>query len=219
MIRIMQQNEPVDFEKKVREPGNHFLASCPTPRSKDWDGHAYWQRVSGEMYLLYQGICAYTGQWFSKTPTQTSARASIDHFRPKSESKYYHLAYEWSNYRLTTQKTNGYKKNLDDLADPFTIQHGWFVLRLPGCWIIPGDNVSSQERVMIEHTISTLKLNDDNDFVDLRYKIIKDYIDGCFDATNMQRKYPFIASELQRQNLLDIAKLKSVFKTLHRNTP
>ena len=211
MIRIMQQHVPVDFEKKVRVPGNFFLASCPSPSGKDWKKHQYWRYISREMYQSYQGICAYTCEWFPETPAQNS----IDHFLPKS--KYPHLAYDWRNYRLATRKTNKYKDDDDSLVDPFHVQFGWFELSIPSCLIVPGKNISQQERAMIEHTISTLKLNDDDEFVDSRYNIIQFYINGRFQVSDMQRKYPFIASELERQDLLDIEKLKLIFKPFHQN--
>ena len=212
MIPVAKQNEPPRFEGKVRTPGKVFLRTCPSPHGKEWKKHEYWQAISNEMYQLYQGVCAYTGAWFSKTPAQDRFRPSIDHFWPRS--KYPHLAYEWSNYRLAIQQVNKYKGAHDDLADPFTIQFGWFVLLLPSCLIKPGGHVSQQEREMIDRTIATLKLNDDEGFVDLRQNIIQSYIDGSCRPEDMRCKYPFVAYELERQDLFDREKLKLVFKTL-----
>ena len=212
MIPVTLQTEPPQFDAKVRVPGNTFLASCPLPSAKDWKKHNYWRHVNCEMYQFYQGVCAYTGGWFPQQSAQVSLQPSIDHFLPKSQ--YPQFAYEWHNYRLTTHKTNNYKADNEGIVDPFCIKLGWFTLILPSCLIEPGSEITAHEREMIAHTISVLKLNDDDIFVDSRCGIIQSYIEGSFMATDMQRKYPFIASELKRQDLLDIEKLKLIFKPL-----
>ncbi|MDR2705011.1 MAG: hypothetical protein LBC02_04450 [Planctomycetaceae bacterium] len=206
MIRVTQQPEPTCFDSKVRQLGQSFLQNCPSPHGKEWRNHDYWQKVHKDLYKVYNGRCAYTGMWFSAVD-----RLSVDHFRPKSICP--DLAYEWSNYRLTTQKTNAYKANHDDIIDPFSVQPEWFILEIPTCLINVGNNVSISERTKIEHTINVLKLNDDNEYVESRKEIILSYIAGAISLNNMNEKYPFIACELQRQNLTDISTLETIFKT------
>jgi uncharacterized protein (TIGR02646 family) len=206
MIRINQQPEPNNFNSKVRQPGQDFLQRYPTPRGRDWK--PYWRKISKNLYQSYFGICAYTGMWFARI-----GNISVDHFRPKSI--YPHLAYEWTNYRLTTQKTNYYKADDDNIVDPFMVQAEWFILDFPSCLIKPGNNVTQSERSQIENTINVLKLNGE-EFVELRDNIIQNYIDGIMAFNNMNEKYPFIAYELERQNLTDIAilqKLQTTFTT------
>jgi hypothetical protein len=48
------------------------------------------------------------------------------------------LAYEWSNYRLASQKINSYKGKSTAILDPFHIQPGWFVLNFTNLFIEPG---------------------------------------------------------------------------------
>ena len=206
MIPVTPQAEPLSFNTNVRQPGNIFLSACPTPNHKDWNKHSYWQKASDDLYRAYGGICAYTCEWFSRTSTSSS----VDHFLPKSS--YPNLAYEWSNYRLTTQKANGNKGNAVGIADPFTISSGRFVLDLPSCLIKPGAGLSPADYSMIERTINILKLNDDDEYVQSRCDIILYYIKGDISLNYMWDKYPFIAHELTRQNLLEDVKV--MFKAL-----
>jgi hypothetical protein len=195
MIPVIKQDEPANFDKDVRQPGKRFLAVHPNPKSRDFK--SLWNQVSADMYRLYNGICAYTGEWFSTTQTAVS----IDHFIPKSFAP--HLAYEWDNYRLTIQKINGYKADKTGLIDPFEVQIGWFVLDIPSCIIKPNDSLPNSEHAKVQYTIEVLKLNDDDAFVQRRCDIIMDYVRKDIAFNFMQRKYPYIACELQRQNLID----------------
>lgn len=205
MIPVTPKPEPDAFDVNVRQIGNAFLATCSSPANDEWKKHRYWRNASDDLYRLYGGICAYTGEWFSRT----SASPSVDHFIPKSVSP--NLAYEWSNYRLTTQKANNNKGDALGIADPFSIASGWFVLDLPSCLIKVGEGLSSADSAMVDRTIHTLKLNTDDEYVQRRCDIIVDYIRGDISLNFMWRKYPFIAHELTRQNMLD--DIKTMFRT------
>lgn len=206
MIPVTPKPEPVEFDVRVRNFGNAFLATCPAPKGKEWHGHNYWKAVNDDLYRLYGGICAYTGEWFPRT----SSTPSVDHFIPKCFAP--NLAYEWSNYRLATQKANSNKGDATGIADPFTISPGWFVLDLPSCLIKPGDGLTRANFAMVERTIRVLKLNNDDEYVQGRCDIILYYIKGDISLNYMWAKYPYIAYELTRQNMLD--EVKIMFKTL-----
>ncbi|MDR3322202.1 MAG: hypothetical protein LBS93_07105, partial [Synergistaceae bacterium] len=169
--------------------------------------HRYWRRASDDLYKAYDGICAYTGEWFPRT----FSNASVDHFLPKSIAP--NLAYEWGNYRLTTQKANSNKADNVGIADPFEIESGWFVLDVPSCLVKPGDDLSPKDFSMVQTTINVLKLNDDDEYVQGRCEIILYFIRGDISLHYMWTKYPFIAHELTRQNLLE--DVKKMFKTLY----
>lgn len=205
MIAITPKPEPESFDTTVRQIGYAFLAHCPTPSSDDWRQHRYWKKASDDLYRTYGGICAYTAEWFSRTTTSPS----IDHFLPKSVAP--HLAYEWSNYRLTTQKANNNKANAVGIADPFCIASGWFLLDLPSCLVKAGMNLSPVNRRQVEHSINVLKLNSDDEYVQNRCNIIMEFVRGDISINFLWRRYPFIAHELTRQNVLD--SLSSIFKT------
>ena len=154
MIHVSLQPEPSSFDARVRQPGNTFLASCPRPNSNQWSRHNYWNRVSNELYQSYGGICAYSGQWFSKTTSQVS----VDHFYPKSTHQ--EKAYEWDNYRLTTQIMNGYKGD-KIVMDPFEIQDGDLTLDFPSCLVKPRNDMTPAEKSKAKSTIQILHLNDE----------------------------------------------------------
>jgi len=205
MIKVKEQPELSLFDEKVRKPGEAFLKEVPKPIDKQWASHRYWSRISLAFYKCYGGICAYTGLWFSLSNTD----ASIDHFLPKNH--YPSLAYEWNNYRLTTIKTNR-NKGTETIIDPFEIEDGWFVLEIPTCLIKPSLTLPKSKRQLIEHTIKVLKLNSDDNMVQERLSIIEYYIQGNIDFDFLERRYPFIAKELIRQNLKN--SVGEHFKTL-----
>lgn len=202
MIHIDLKPEPLDFDIRVRQPGNIFLSTHPTPNSKQWSKHNYWTRCSTQLYQAYGGICAYSGQWFSRT----ISTVSVDHFYPKSTHQ--EKAYEWDNYRLTTQVMNNYKGD-KFVMDPFEIENGDFVLDLPSCLVKPKKDMAPALKSKAKSTIQILHLNDEEQ-ASQRCEIIMEYISGNVSKQFLQTKYPFIASELERQDLYD--KIKEIIK-------
>lgn len=195
MIHVDPKPEPDDFDAKVRIPGNNFLKHNRSPKSKDWNHHSYWSHCSNQLYIAYNGICAYTGEWFSNT----SSAPSVDHFYPKSE--HMELAYEWSNYRLTTQRTNSYKGN-KIVLDPFVIKNGDLTIEFPSCLVKPNKRMTPAEKSKAWSTIEILHLNDE-EMADNRHSIIMEYIQGNINRQFLKKRYPFIEYELERQELLD----------------
>jgi len=198
MIQVAQQPEPPNFDALVRQPGTRFLAVNPHPTRDEWKGRDYWRHISDQLYSVYKGICAYLGEWFSK-PAK-----SVDHFIPKSVAPT--LAYEWGNYRLTSTLINNYKDNDTNIVDPFTVQLGWFVLDLPSCLIKPGTSLSSSIMSMVTNTINVLKLNDNDDLVQNRCNILKEYANGDVAFIFLRNHYPYIAAELERQGAVETVK-------------
>ena len=194
MIPVVKQKEPQNFNNDVRIPGLKYLHKNQRPNSKEFNRHAYWRKISPELYQIYKGICAYTGMWFADN------FSSIDHFIPKSKDPL--LAYEWDNYRLTTQRMNNTKGDEINIVDPFDVKLGWFVLDLNTYLIKPNEILANSEREKIKHTIKVLRLNSDDDRVENRREIIQGFIDGNFDTEFIKEKYPFIAYEIERQGLL-----------------
>lgn len=204
MIPVSVQTEPDDFDVEVRQPGNRFLAICPNPKGDKWKGHDYWRKVNAPLYYSYKGICAYTCEYLPKTMT----RATIDHFLPKSV--YYNLAYEWSNYRLASQKANYNKGDSIGLVDPFSVKSGWFVLNFPSCMVKPGEGLLPADLSMVQNTIDILRLNADDDYVQGRCDVVLNYVNGDITINFLWMRWPFIAHELTRQGLLD--EVKGMFK-------
>ncbi len=204
MIHIDLQPEPIHFDESVRRPGKEFLEECPHPVGDDWKKNRYWNRCADDLYKAYGGICAYTGQWFSKSVSTVS----VDHYLPKS--LYPEKAYEWDNYRLTYQMMNSFKGDKITL-DPFKIHNGDIVLDFPSCLVKPKRDSSYELKKLAWFTINTLKLNHEIQ-VSHRYEVVANYASGYVTRHFLEQKYPFIAMELKRQNMY--TKIKDIFRVL-----
>lgn len=205
MIHVDLQPEPSNFNTDVRIPGKRFLARVPNLSGKQWKNKDYWKKISTDLYVAYNGICAYTGLWFSKS----TAPVSVDHFLPKSKEP--EKAYEWNNYRLITQIMNSYKDD-NIIVDPFEIHNGDFILDFPSCLIKVNPNLPREKIDIIQSTIDILKLNSSDDQVQARCDIIISYVNEEISKQYLKKRYPFIAYELERQNLFD--KIKEIIKPI-----
>ena len=185
MIPVAQQPEPHEFDKRVRQPGKAFLAANPSKKPRN-----FWNRAIDHLHKAYEGICAYTCVYI---PHQ----GSVDHFLP--QSRYRDLAYEWSNYRLATEKVNSHKGESTDIIDPFIVQKGWFVIDFPSCLIRPALGLSQGIAEQVEKTTRISKLNTYDYFVQERCDIVIDFLDGHMSFAYLSRRYPFLAAEISRQ--------------------
>ncbi len=195
MMRLQRFAEPDDFDDKVRQKGIKFLTNTPLPSSKQWGSHSYWTDVKGTLYDLYDGICSYCCTWISPKGNE-----HVDHYVPKSKNP--SLAYEWSNYRLSSGRINGIKREFDVL-DPFEIKDGWFAIDFDTLKVKAGDDAPDHMRQAVESSIERLKLNDLNTTIKDRQHWLNLYIKKK-DSTALeilQRHAPFIAAELKRQKL------------------
>lgn len=129
---------------------------------------------------------------------------TVDHFHPKSIRP--RIAYEWSNYRLAYEKMNAYKGDSTAVLDPFTILPGWFVLDFSNFLVKAGSGLNKATETAINTTISRLRLNRDDSLVRMRHSVVKEYATGHIDLDFIRGYYPFIASELERQNLTETIK-------------
>ena len=192
MIPVHPAPEYPNFDKDVRQRGNAILQSCPNPNSAQFSKHNYWNRARDQLHAAYSGFCAYTTRYLIYPE-------SIDHFRPKS--KYPHLAYEWTNYRLARQIVNSHKRNSTNVLDPFLVQPGWFTLQLPSCLIKSAPHLPRSLRSKVNATINTLRLNDDDRLVDERWQYLVDLADGDINMRHLQRQYPFLAQQVTAQGV------------------
>ena len=200
MIRVCAQPEYPDFDSQVRQRGQRFLATNPSPNSREFSRHNYWNAALDQLYSAYGSLCAYTTR-------QLISTGSVDHFRPKS--KYPYLAYEWDNYRLARQTINARKANSENVVNPFAVEDGWFVLDLPSCLIKPGASVSREVRLAVNATINVLGLNRDERLVQERCELLVCLADGDITLRYLERHYPFLAVEVHRQRVYD--SLKEIF--------
>lgn len=191
MIPVTPQPEPADFDATVRRPGQAFLRQVPRPTADQFRKKNYWKEALPDLRTAYRSICAYSSCWIPSSCT-------VDHFNPKTTHP--QLAYEWSNYRLADAKINNNKGNSSQVLDPFLIQQGWFTLDVATLWVKPEPTLRPAVFRAVETTISVLRLNDD-DWVQMRFEIFRQYRDGDCTIGFLQRCYPFMASEVTRQQV------------------
>lgn len=134
---------------------------------------------------------------------------SVDHFLPKATHP--HLAYEWNNFRLANGRVNSSKGDLTEILDPFLIQDDWFYMNVPACLLVPNPALDKALRSQISGTINSLRLNQDDTYVQERCNILMDYARDDVSIGFLQRRYPFLAKEVSRQ-ALDPAALKAIFR-------
>jgi hypothetical protein len=195
VIPVQEQPEPTDFAQKVRKPGAAFLQKVFHPTN--WDNREYWQNALPALYQAYAGICAYSAHWIQ----YDEGAATVDHFIPKSVAP--QLAYEWSNYRLASRTMNIRKGDHQDVLDPFTLEPSWFMLDFPSLLIKPKPTLSAIQKEQVIATVKRLKLNDDDTCVKARLHWILPFCMGHISFEFLRRHAPFIAYELQRQDLVD----------------
>ena len=197
MIAIARQNEPANFDRLVRQPGSKFLATVPNPTDAQWTKKSYWQRALPDMRNAYNKICAYCACWI---PHSTGSH-SIDHFTAKKINP--QLAYEWNNFRYVSSRFNS-RKGIKAIVDPLAMIVQWFVIDFTTFLIKPNKAVLTAEELKLANdTISILKLNDDEDLVNERQVYFQDYKTGEITFDYLKRQAPFIATEIERQNLLN----------------
>jgi hypothetical protein len=197
VIPIKIQPAPVDFEAKVKEPGEAFLAKNPKPNSRDWSRHSYWRRSIEDLYRSYNCICAYSCHWI---PPDTGAK-TVEHFKPKG--KYPAEAFHWENYRLVCSTLNGRKSDYEDVLDPFTLEEGWFILDFPSLLVHPSDALSKNDTQRVRTTIKRLGLNDEGTCLQARVSWVESYIQMPLPFPYLEQNAPFIAYELKRQGLIE----------------
>ncbi len=192
MIPVSLESEPANFDSEVRQPGLAFLRSNPNPNSKQFRKKNYWKNISQELHDAYRSICAYTCVFMPDPGT-------VDHFIPKTINP--KLAYEWSNFRLSSPRVNNHKANSVDIVDPSNMDEGLFTIDFPSCLVRVSNSFDVQTRQQGEDTIRILKLNEDDHFVQTRCQIMLDYARGEVTLEFLRRRYPFLASEIERQNI------------------
>jgi hypothetical protein len=191
LIQVNKKPEPADFDSKVRQPGLRYLVSRIAPDFKT-RGCNYWNGVKEDLYEAYGRVCAYSCFYIVTD-------CSVDHFIPKSQRP--DLAYEWDNYRLASQRINCNKSNSTDVIDPFIVKNGWFILDFPSCLVKAGSGLSKMLVIQIQKTIHELKINEDDSFVQERCELMVSYSNEEIKLPFLQKRYPFIASEILRQKI------------------
>lgn len=197
MIPVEPQPEPGNFSERVKGPGEKFLSEIAFPTSQQWLGKEYWQRVLPDMRKAYSGICSYSATWIP----HSTGNHSIDHFIPKSQKS--NLAYRWNNYRYVSARFNS-RKGTYKIFDPFKLQPGYFIIDFDSFFIKPNleIEISPVHQQLLWDTIKHLKLNDDEDLVAERQAWVFYFRKNEISFDHLKKKVPFIAFELERQNII-----------------
>jgi hypothetical protein len=194
VIKVDQQPESPNFDTDVRKAGQKLFLNGYPISNKGYKN--YWRHCARHLHQAYGGVCSYSCMY-------VIAPGSVDHFLPKV--KYPQQAYEWANYRLSTQRVNQHKSDSEDIIDPFNVREGWFVLDFPSCLVQAGNEITAVIAEQVNITIRVLKLNDDDSLVQERCDIMLEYAKGNVTLNFLQRRYPFLALEISRQGIEDTA--------------
>jgi len=217
MIPVCLGPEPLDFDARVRKPGQQFLReeridfTAVIPRARFKRALApeqpdYWRRMRPELKAVFKGCCAYSCFLLEEalTPAGVDLTASVDHFQPISQSAAV-LAYEWSNLRWSWKTLdNNFKRNkivpLDPchlVISPFSLDLGDFGL------VVPRAGLATQDQADAKTTINALGLNQ-LECSARRRTWADDFIRNShvYSDRQMERWHPFLWKELKRLKVI-----------------
>lgn len=192
MIPIKLQPEPPDFHAKVRIPGQRYLQQHPNAKSSKLK--AFWRgSMLKKLWEAYNGICAYLCiyiEYVAGTPT-------VDHLVPKSHDP--QQAYEWDNFRLACLGINR-KKGTKKVLDPVGLRPDSFRIDFLNGAIYPSPVHNQAYQNECRETIRALGL-DSQDYREMRLRHFDEYINRNVTLSYLQKKSPFVYSEVIRQGL------------------
>jgi hypothetical protein len=204
VIPVTPKHEPLDFDLRVRQRGQDWIAkhqldpNLALPDHLEYPKPAYWAKQPDgyscleQLYAVYSEVCAYTGLHIS------GGAKSVDHFVPKS--RLVGLAFEWSNYRLACRNINSLKQDFEDVLDPFFLESEVFFLELDTGEIYTNPRLENTELGhRATQTITRLKLWTLNQ---LRAEYFALYTNHELSLHFLQKRAPFVYLEALRQNLL-----------------
>lgn len=199
MIPVAPQPEPDTFDKKVRQKGLQYLLKNGIRLDRalpvGTELSPYWRECLDDLYLRYNGLCAYLAVFFERV----TGGGSVDHFVAKSKRA--DLAYEWSNYRLASSIINSRKGEFDDVLDPFEIREDMFHLELVSGSIYPNPALPAEELQRVTSTITRLGL-DDPGCREMRARHYQYYCEKSYTGDFLKKHSPFVWREANRQGLL-----------------
>ena len=202
MMRVHPAPEPDAFDEVVRQPGRRALdrlaaekysGSIEAVPAREFPSH--WRNSLDDLLAAYNRICSYLCLYIRRG---TGAR-SVDHMVPKSMA--WDRAYEWDNYRLACSLMNSRKGAAASVLDPFDVEEGWFVLELFAFQVLPAQGLADPTAAAVEATIKRLRLNDE-ECRGAREEYAVEYWREEVSLDYVERRAPFVANELRRQNRL-----------------
>jgi len=204
MIKLILADEPPEFDAIVRQPAYeeckklNIALDAKKPRGVDLP--PYWTRMSKQIHKIYKGVCAYQGMRFA----YYSGASTTDHFIAKSKAKTVKLAYEWTNYRLSSLGANRVK-NTRIVLDPCQIEDDWFFLNLTTGEISESKNVDKKLQRRIAQTITFLKLNDEELCEDRRVRW-EQFLNREIAIKILENDYPIVYRQALLQKRIDTSR-------------
>ena len=187
MIPVSKIDEPTEFDKDVRTPGNQWLADHPDAKRPS----PFWSQYLNELRIGFSSLCGYAAM-------RVEADATVDHYL--SWSRHPQQAYEWSNYRFASGLMNNIKRTKDKtVLDPFEVSEGWFEIQLPSLQMIVTTAVPQSLRDKAEFTLKALKLRDDERVIRWRQSWYDFYLSGDLNLEGLRKVAPLIAAAVDKQ--------------------
>lgn len=138
----------------------------------------------------YSEVCAY----YCFRIDNAVCWAEVDHFLPKSTHP--ELAYEWSNFRLSSPLANRAKGN-QRVLDPFDLSPDTFRIRFLDGVVIPSPTLSTEMKNACIQTIEVLHLNRP-ELKRRRVKDFDDFVAGRVPLSWLEQESIFVAVEVKR---------------------
>ncbi|MFM6105623.1 MAG: hypothetical protein ACKPEO_07675 [Sphaerospermopsis kisseleviana] len=187
MLKFNPPLEPQDFDEKVRQPGNNWLAKNTDHKKRPID---YWSKFKSDLADGFNNLCGYSVMY---EPVGT-----VEHFL--SCENYRHLAYEWSNYRFASGWINSSKGTLDhQVLDPFELEDEWFEILLPSLQLVVTDKVPPEKLEKAEFTLKRLRLQNGSQVMRQRQVWYDLYCAGSIDLEGLEKMVPLIARAVKKQ--------------------
>jgi hypothetical protein len=213
VIPVTRAAEPPTFDAFVRKPGLSAIAELvgeppllkrPGPRRKVVARRRedlrpehlppFWREVTEDLLVAYGRVCAYACLYIERV----TGAATVDHWAPKSLT--WDRVYEWDNYRLACSLMNTRKNAFSDVMDPFEVKDGLFALDLITLKAVPGPSAGDDTQA-VKAAIERLGL-DGSDYAEALAEYYHDYHNGEIKLSHVERRAPFLASEMRRQGKL-----------------
>ena len=187
MKRFIPPPEPPDFDARVRQPGEQWLAHSLDENGKLPKGTrppGRWGEFKNQLADGFGNLCAYSVMY---EPVGT-----VDHYQ--SCENHPRLAYEWSNYRYLSGWINSSKGTQDEkVLDPFQVKDDWFEILLPSLQLVLTNAVPQEELHRARFTLERLHLRDDERIIRQRQQWYQMYLDDKLSLEGLADVAPLIA--------------------------
>lgn len=184
------QPEPADFDARCRQKGKVWLARHPKETRRSRRPKDLWSPFRPALADAFSNLCAYGAMY--------EPNGTVDHFKPVDADE--SLAYEWANYRYVTGWINCSKSKRPRVLDSFQVRPGWFEVLLPSLQLVAvPQNIPARLRKLVDETLVSLHLRDDERILRQRREWLRMYEDGEITLDGLRKKAPLIAAAVEKR--------------------